>query len=32
VKYFKVRCDVATVLNAWQRRQASELREFGAGT
>jgi hypothetical protein len=32
VKYFKVRCDVATVLNAWQRRQASELRQFGAGT
>ena len=32
VKCFRVRCDVATVLEAWRRRQARELREFGHGT
>ena len=29
VKYFVVRCEVASIENAWRRRQTSELRQFG---
>jgi hypothetical protein len=32
VQYFRVRCDISTVLEAWRRRQQRELREFGRVT
>jgi hypothetical protein len=32
VAYFRVRCGIPDVLEAWRRRQDRELREFGAIT